>query len=109
VSLSLYSPKQEEDIYIRRQAQTWHRSDLISEGQLQAVRNESDPHLNQTNLFFRILFFIFTLLCAGAVAGLFVWLMERAGDKILATTVLFKVKTGFTLKGTTPAYTGMTK
>ncbi|MHB8139043.1 MAG: hypothetical protein ACYDGO_11755 [Smithellaceae bacterium] len=88
MNLSLYSPKQEEDIYIRRQAQTWQRSGLISEGQMQAFFGETDPNLHQTNLFFRVLFFIFTLLCAGAVAGLFVWLMERAGDKILAMVVL---------------------
>jgi hypothetical protein len=89
MSFSLYSSSQEEYIDIRLQARTWLRSGLISEDQMQAFFGETDPGLHQTNLFFRVLFFIFTLLCAGAVAGLFVWLMERAGDKLLAMVVLF--------------------
>jgi len=88
MSFCLYSSRQEEYIDIRLQARTWLRSGLISEDQMQAFFGETDPNLHQTNLFFRVLFFIFTLLCAGAVAGLFVWLMERAGDKILAMVVL---------------------
>lgn len=90
MKLNIYSSEQEENIYIRRQARTWQRSGLISEEQLQAIRKDADPHLHQTNLFFRILFFVFTLLCAGAVAGLLVWMLEdKAGEKTLATMVLF--------------------
>ena len=90
MKLNIYSSEQEENIYIRRQAETWQRSGLISEEQLQAVRMITDPHVHQTNLFFRILFFVFTLLCAGAVVGLLVWMLEdKAGEKTLAAMVLF--------------------
>jgi hypothetical protein len=89
MSLNLYSSRQEEMIDIRRRARTWYRSGLISEDQMQSILRETDPDLHQTNLFFRVLFFVFTLLFAGAVAGLFGWLMEKAGNKILAMVVLF--------------------
>lgn len=89
MSLNLYSSRQEEMIDIRHRARTWFRSGLISEDQMQSILRETDPDLHQTNLFFRLLFFVFTLLCAGAVTGLFGWLMEKAGNKILAMVVLF--------------------
>ena len=72
----LYPPQQEENIYIRQQAQAWRRSGLITEEQLSAINDHTNLQLRQTNLFFRLLFFVFTMLCAGAVVGLFVWLLD---------------------------------
>lgn len=89
MSFRLYTSLEEENIHIRGQARLWQRSGLISEDQLQAIQDVTDPHLHQTNLFFRLLFFVFTLLCAGAVIGLLVWMMEGAGDEILAIVLLF--------------------
>ncbi len=81
MSLSLYSPKQEENIFIRKQAETWRRSDLITEEQLGDIHHAVTSDLRQTNLFFRILFFIFTLLLACAMTGLLVWLINDSSDK----------------------------
>ena len=87
--LNIYSSEQEEKIYIRQEAKTWKRSGLITEEQLRSIQDLTDPQLQQTNLFFRILFFVFTLLCAGAVAGLLVWFTEnRLGDKGIAALIL---------------------
>lgn len=76
---SIYSSEQEEKIYLRRQAATWKRSRLIREDQFSSIKDAADPELQQTNLFFRILFFIFTLLGAGAVVGLIVWIIADNG------------------------------
>jgi len=84
MGLNLYSPNLENAIYTRRQAQVWQRSGLISAGQLAAIYSLSDPQVRKTNLFFRILFFIFTLLCCGAIAGLIVWLLENHNEVALA-------------------------
>lgn len=89
MNLSLYSSQQEENIYIRTQAHTWKRSGLINDNQLSTITDATDHTLRQTNLFFRILFFIFTLLCTGALVGLFAWLMENKGNKILAAMLIF--------------------
>ncbi|MRR16068.1 MAG: hypothetical protein EG826_06400 [Deltaproteobacteria bacterium] len=89
MKFSIYSPEQEEKIYIRREAGTWKRSGLISEDQFGSIKDAADPGLQQTNLFFRILFFVFTLLGAGAVVGLLIWLTgNRLGDKGIAALVL---------------------
>ncbi|MFO7570687.1 MAG: hypothetical protein R6W75_12915 [Smithellaceae bacterium] len=82
--IALYSSAQEENIYIRRQAALWKRSGLIADEQLRAVYGRTDPDVRQTNLFFRLLFLLFTLLCAGAVTGLLVWLMRRAPHELIA-------------------------
>lgn len=90
MNFCLYSSQQEENIFIRKQARTWRRSGLINDNQLRAITNVTDSHLRQTNLFFRILFFIFTLLCASALVGLFAWLMSKSGnvDEIFLATIL---------------------
>ena len=85
----LYPPQQEENIYIRKQAQAWRRSGLITEEQLGAINSHTDLQLRQTNLFFRILFFVFTILCAGAVVGLLVWLLDFKDADFIAVMLIF--------------------
>ncbi|MDI6743552.1 MAG: hypothetical protein QMD11_12530 [Smithella sp.] len=70
----IYSAQQEENIYIRNQAKTWHRSGLINNDQLTAAFSHTDPDVRQTNVFFRIIFFVFTCIFIGAVLGLFMWM-----------------------------------
>lgn len=74
MNLSLYSPQQEENIFIRNEARTWQRSGLITNDQLTAIFGYTDPDVRQTNVFFRVIFFIFTYLCASALLGLFIWI-----------------------------------
>jgi hypothetical protein len=89
MSLSLYSPGQEENLFILRQADTWRRSDLMTEEQLRHIQTSVTSDLRQTNLFFRILFFTFTFLCAGTITGLSIWLMENSGGPVLAAMLIF--------------------
>ena len=69
--MSLYTEDQQEAVYIRSQAKLWKRSALITQGQEDLIFGKADPGLKQTNIFFRIIFFIFTLLGVSAVVGLF--------------------------------------
>ena len=87
MGICLYTPEQEENLFIRRQARTWHRSDLIAKGQLRAIDARTDPQVTDTHPFFRILFVIFTFICWGAVIGFFFWVMNPHG----------KVETAFPL------------
>lgn len=84
MSISLYNPQEEENIYIRKQAQIWRRSGLITEEQLSGINGHTDHQLRQTNKFFQLLFFIFTWLGAGAVIGLFVWLLDFKDTNLMA-------------------------
>jgi hypothetical protein len=73
VSISLYTAEQEERLFIRREARTWTRSGLITEEQLAIVDSRTDPGLRRTNVFFRILFFVFTLICVHTAVGFYAW------------------------------------
>jgi hypothetical protein len=73
VSISLYTAEQEERLFIRREARTWARSGLITDEQLAIVDSRTDPGLRRTNVFFRILFFVFTLICVHTAVGFYAW------------------------------------
>ena len=75
MNISLYTADQEERLYIRREARTWARSGFITQDQLTIIDSRTDPGLNQTNVFFRILFFFFTSLCLKTVMYLFDWMV----------------------------------
>lgn len=74
MNLCIYSSQQEENIFIRKQARTWQRSDLITTEQLTAIDKLTALNLRQTNIFFRFIFFIFTCLCAGTLLGFLIWI-----------------------------------
>ncbi|MEN6622361.1 MAG: hypothetical protein ABFD50_12520 [Smithella sp.] len=84
MNFSLYSSQYEENIYIRKQAQIWRRSELITAEQLSAINGHTDHQLRQTNKFFQLLFFIFTWLGAGAVMGLFIWFLDFRNTNLMA-------------------------
>ena len=88
MSLSLYSSRQEEKLFIRRQARTWKRSGLIDDDQLREIVDHTDPNLRLTNLFFRMIFFIFACICASTLLGLFVWLTGMKGESAFAWTFI---------------------
>jgi hypothetical protein len=88
VSISLYAAEQEERLYIRREARTWARSGLITDGQLGIIDSRTDPGLSRTNVFFRILFFVFTYICMQAVVGFCVWVVGLRNEVSIAWAAL---------------------
>lgn len=73
MSIKLYTDEQEEKIFIRRESRTWTRSGLITDEQFGIIDVRTNPGVSQTNVFFRILFFLFTIACAIAVVGFYLW------------------------------------
>jgi hypothetical protein len=88
VSISLYTAEQEERLFIRRMARTWSRSGLITDEQLGIIDSRTDPGLSQTNVFFRILFFVFTYICMQAVIGGYVWMVGLRSEVSMAWSAL---------------------
>lgn len=88
MNLSLYSPRQEENIYIRKQTRTWKRSGLITDDQLTAMDNLTSPDVRQTNIFFRVIFFIFTYHCVAAMVGLFAWITKINSRMAISATLI---------------------
>jgi hypothetical protein len=88
VRISLYTAEQEERIFIRREARTWVRSGLITDEQLGIIDSRTDPGLRQTNVFFRILFFVFTCICMQTVIGFYVWTVGLRSEVSIAWAAL---------------------
>jgi hypothetical protein len=88
VSISLYTAEQEERLFIRREARTWARSGLITDEQLGIIDSRTDPGLSRTNIFFRILFFVFTYICMQAVVGFCVWVVGLRNEVSIAWAAL---------------------
>ncbi len=82
--MTLYSPQDEETLFAHRQARSWRSSGLISGAQFAAMEGELVSGLRSTHLIFRILFFVFTFLGAGAAVGLCAWLFRDASEIIVA-------------------------
>jgi len=92
MNFCIYTSEQEENICTRKKAKTWHRAGLISEEQLRLMETEIEPYVNQTNLFFRLIFFLFTLLCATAVTAFLIWLMKEPSDTAaMSILILFSI------------------
>jgi hypothetical protein len=88
MNLSLYSPRQEENIYIRKQTRTWKRSGLITDSQLTAMDVLTNTDVRQTNIFFRVIFFIFTYHCVAAMVGLFAWITKIRSSMAISSTLI---------------------
>lgn len=87
--LGIYTDSQEEKIFTRREAKAWARSGLITEAQLGFINGRTAHGLNQTNVFFRILFFVFTCIGVTAAVGLYFWLFKVRGTAALTASALF--------------------
>jgi len=88
VNISLYTAEQEERLFIRREARAWARSGLITDDQLRIIDARTDPGLNRTNVFFRILFFLFTNSCVQAVIGFYAFVIRIRGEIAIACSAL---------------------
>jgi len=88
VNISLYTAEQEERLFIRREARAWARSGLITDDQLRIIDARTDPGLNRTNVFFRILFFLFTGSCVQAMIGFYAFVIGIRGDIAIACSAL---------------------
>jgi len=93
----IYTDDQEEKVRIRREAKAWARSGLITEAQLALINGRTAHGLRQTNVFFRILFFLFTCIGVLAAVGLYFWLFKVRGAAALAASALFFGALGYGL------------
>lgn len=88
MSISLYTAEQEERLFIWREARAWARSGLITDEQMGGINARTDPGLNRTNVFFRILFFLFTGSCVQAMIGFCAFVIQIRGEIAIAWSAL---------------------
>ena len=97
MNLCLYPSQQEENIYIRKQVRTWLRSRLITNEQLATIDHFTGIDLRQTNIFFRVIFFIFSCLCVAAILGLFLWVTKIRSEMVLSFILIIAGGTTYVL------------
>ena len=79
--MRIYTAESEEARRAREFLKDWAGEGLISEAQHQRMQQETVCELRTTNIFLRIVLFLFTLIIAGAASGLFfVIFLSRASD-----------------------------
>jgi hypothetical protein len=88
MSLCLYEPEQEENIFIRKRAKTWQRSGFFTEEQWEIIRGRTDPQLTETPFFFRLLYFVFTWVCLSAMVGFAVWFSDANDERPIGLILL---------------------
>jgi hypothetical protein len=66
-----YSPSAEEAVEARAFLKDWRAENFITQAQYQQMEPDTASSLRRTNIFLRIVLFLFTLIIVGAAAGLF--------------------------------------
>jgi hypothetical protein len=69
--MRLYTASSEETLRARKLLKDWADDGLLTTDQYQRLQQETVSELRTTNLFLRLVLFLFTLICVGAAVALF--------------------------------------
>src|SRR5205823_862911 len=69
--MRLYAEASEETLRARKLMAEWRDESLITKEQYERLQKETASALRTTNIFLRLVFFFFTVVGVGAIAGLF--------------------------------------
>ena len=69
--MRVYSASSEETLRARKLLKDWAGEGFLTEAQYQRLEQETVSELRTTNIFLRLVLFLFTLIIVGAAAGLF--------------------------------------
>lgn len=84
-----YSASSEETLRARKLLADWAGDGLLSKAQYELLEQETVSDLRTTNIFLRLILFLFTLIGVGAAAGLFfVAFLSRPSDETVGVFLL---------------------
>ena len=78
--MRIYSASSEETLRARRLMKDWVGEGLLTKEQYQLLEKETVSELRATNIYLRLVLFLFTLIIVGATAGLF-FVVSRPSDQ----------------------------
>ena len=83
--MRIYSASSEETLRARKLLKDWVGEGFLTKEQYQVLEQETVSDLRTTNIFLRLVLFLFTLIIVGAAAGLFfVVFLSRPSEQTLA-------------------------
>jgi hypothetical protein len=83
----LYSASSEETLLARKLLRDWVGEGFVTKEQYQLLEKETVSELRTTNIFLRLVLFLFTLISVGATAGLF-FVVSRPSDQTAGVFLL---------------------
>jgi hypothetical protein len=78
--MRIYSASSEETLRARQLLKDWVGEGFLTKPQYQLLKKETVSELRTTNIFLRLVLFLFTLISVGAAAGLF-YVVSRPSDQ----------------------------
>ncbi|MFY9647501.1 MAG: hypothetical protein WAK29_20140 [Terriglobales bacterium] len=86
--MRLYSASSEETLRARKFLRDWAGEGLLGKAQYQVLEQETITELRTTNIFLRLVLFLFTMLSVGAAFGLFLVLLSRPSNQTAGVVAL---------------------
>ncbi len=86
--MRIYSASSEETLRARKILKDWAGEGFVTKAQYQLLENETVSELRTTNIFLRLVLFLFTLVSVGAATGLF-FVVWRPSDQTDGVFLLF--------------------
>src|SRR6516162_1089631 len=87
--MRLYSASSEETLRARKLIADWVGEGLLTQEQYQRLEQETVCELRTTNIFLRVVLFLFTVIGAGAAAALFLMVFLRgSSDQTVGISLL---------------------
>lgn len=91
--MRIYSASSEESLRTRKLLKDWAGEGFLTEEQYQRMEQETACELRTTNIFLRLVLFLFTLIIAGAAAGLF-YMVFLSRPSTQATGIFLLISAG---------------
>jgi hypothetical protein len=91
--MRLYSTSSEETLRARKLLVDWADEELLTKAQYERLEQETVSDLRTTNIFLRLILFLFTLICVAAATGLFfkVFLWQSSGQTTGIFLLIFAI------------------
>ena len=87
--MRIYSASSQEAVRARDLLKDWRDEDLLAAEQYQRMEQDTVCELRRTNIFLRLVLFLFTLIIVGAAAGLFFAVfLSHSGDQAIGIFLL---------------------
>jgi len=87
--MRIYTEASMENLRARKLLVEWQAEGFLSDAQYQQLEQENVNELRTTNLFLRLVLFLFTIVCVGAAAGLFFLIfLHGASDQAAGVLLL---------------------
>jgi membrane protein YdbS with pleckstrin-like domain len=89
--MRIYTASSQETLRARKLLEDWAGEGFLSKEQYRRLEQDTPSELRTTNIFLRLILFLFTLIMVGAAAGLFFVISHRSEQSSGVFLLMFAV------------------